>query len=108
MGQRLNDFWLSVFFGLARRTPWLLKLTRPLFVGGAWRAAGSMRDAVRANLRRVLGTQTGTAEIDRVGKRVVASFYDFVCEIGANHDRSFDELLSRIVEIEGKEPFLAE
>ncbi|MBB6430176.1 lysophospholipid acyltransferase family protein [Algisphaera agarilytica] len=108
LGQRLNDFWLSIFFGLARRTPWLLKLSRPLFVSGAWHAASSMRHAVRANLRRVLGAQASRAEVDRVGKSVVASFYDFVCEIGANHDRSFDELLSRIVEIEGKEPFLAE
>lgn len=108
VGQRLNDFWLSVFFGLARRTPWLLETTRPVWVAGAWRASGSMRESVRANLRRVLGPDTKATELDRVGKAVVASFYDFVCEVGANHDQSFDKLLARIVGIEGKEAFLAE
>lgn len=108
LGTKLNDFWLGVFFGIARRMPRLLSVTRPIWVGGAWRASGSMRDSVRANLRRVLGPDTPSLEIDRVGKRVVASFYDFVCEVGANHGRSFDQLLARIVEIEGKEAFLAE
>ncbi|MEM9914801.1 MAG: lysophospholipid acyltransferase family protein [Planctomycetota bacterium] len=108
LGQRLNDFWLSVFFGLARRTPWLLSTTRPVGVAGAWRTSGSMRRAVRANLRRVLGADTSAKEIDRVGQAVVASFYDFVCEVGANHDQPFDQLLARIVDIEGKEAFLAE
>lgn len=107
-GQRLNDFWLSIFFGLARRTPWLLDTTRPMWVAGAWRASSSMRESVRANLRRVLGADTKAAELDRVGQRVVASFYDFVCEVGANHDKSFDQLLARITAIEGKEAFLAE
>ncbi len=108
LGQRLNDFWLSVFFGIARRAPGSLRLTRPIWVGGAWRASGSMRHAVRANLRRVLGPDTPTPTLDRAGKQVVASFYDFVCEVGASYDQSFDQLLARIVAIEGKEAFLAE
>lgn len=107
-GQRLNDFWLGIFFGLARRTPGLLHTTKPVWIGGAWRASAATRDAVRGNLRHILGPDTSAEELDRVGKNVLGSFYDFVCAVGANHGKSLPELIERIEHVEGKEVFLAE
>lgn len=108
LGRRLNDFWLGIFFGLARRTPALLRLTKPIWIGGAWRASAATRDAVRDNLRHILGPDTPADELDRVGKNVMGSFYNFVCSVGANHDKSLDRLIQRIERVEGKEAFLAE
>ncbi|MEM7626680.1 MAG: lysophospholipid acyltransferase family protein [Planctomycetota bacterium] len=97
---------LGLFFGIARVAPWALRLTRPIWVGGAWRAAPEVRGAVRDNLRHVLGTDTPTKKLDRVGKQVVGSFYNFVCEVGANHRATLDQLIARIEGIEGADTFL--
>lgn len=104
---RFQERCLSLFFVIARKTPWALRLTRPLWVAGAWAAAPSMRAAVRDNLRRILGSSTPGAHINRTGRKVVASFYDFVCEVGAHHRASLDELIARIDGIDGAEAFLA-
>ncbi|MEO1236729.1 MAG: lysophospholipid acyltransferase family protein [Planctomycetota bacterium] len=105
--QRFNDFWLGVFFAWVRWAPGTARWARPAAVALAWRAAGGMRRAVRANLRRVLGAEATAAEIDRTGRAVVGSFYDFVCEVGANHDRPLSDLVRRIASVEGKEAYLA-
>ena len=99
---------LRVFFWAARSLPWALRWSRGAWVWAAWAAAAEMRRAVRANLRRVLPEGASEAEVDRVGRGVVASFYAFVCEVAANHRRSLPELIARIERVEGGEAFLAE
>ena len=106
LGRRINAFWLRFFFGCTLRAPWCLGLIRPVAVHGTWWAAGSVRRGVRANLRRVLGPRAGAAELNRTGRAVVASFYDFVCEVGANRRRPLGGLLDRIEAIQGGDAFL--
>jgi len=106
VGQRFNEFWLRVFFAGALRVPWALRLTRPIWVNGVWLVARPTRHAVRDNLRHVLGRDTPTRELNAMGKRVVASFYDFVCEVGANHRKSLPKLIERIESVEGQDAFL--
>lgn len=103
---RFQESCLRLFFAVARVAPWALRLTRPIWVGGTWRAASQVRAAVRDNLRHILGQDTPTKKIDRVGKNVVGSFYDFVCEVGGNHRATLDQLIARIDGIEGAQAFL--
>jgi KDO2-lipid IV(A) lauroyltransferase len=58
--------------------------------------------------RTVTGHADSASEIDRVGRGVLASFYGFVLEVAANHDRPLPQLLSRIDGIEGGDAFLVE
>jgi KDO2-lipid IV(A) lauroyltransferase len=77
-------------------------------VDATWAVAPAVRAAVRANLRRVLGPTAGRGRIDRTGRAVVASFYDFVGEVAANHRRDLPQLIQRIDGIDGGEAFLEE
>ena len=97
---------LRLFFAGARWLPWALRWSRPMWVAAAWAAVPSLRSAVRANLRRILPAGSSAAEVDRVGRGVVSSFYEFVCEVAANHRRSLPQLIRRIDAVEGGEAFL--
>lgn len=102
-----EDLCLKVFFWFARHASWGPRLTGPMWVRGAWLASASMREAVRSNVRRILGPSASKAEVDRLGRRVVASFYRFVCEVGRAHVQSRDDIAQRIAAIDNKEPYLA-
>lgn len=99
---------MRLFYGSARGMPWALRVSRPMWVAMTWSSLPSLREAVRANLRRVLPAGTRPREIDRVGRGVVASFYEFVCEVAANHRKSLPELIGRIDRVVGGEAFLQE
>ena len=105
---RFQESCLRLFFVAARVAPWVLRSTRPVWVGGTWLVAGRVRAAVRDNLRHVLGAHATDRALNRTGRGVVGSFYDFVCEVAANHRSSLDELIGRIDRIEGGNAFLAE
>lgn len=104
---RFEAFWLRVLFWWARHAPWGPRLVRPLFVHGTWAVAGPVRHAVRSNLRHILGPQTSPRQLDRTGRAVIESFYNFVLEVGGAHRQSLEALQQRIASIDGKESYLA-
>ncbi|MEM9882069.1 MAG: lysophospholipid acyltransferase family protein [Planctomycetota bacterium] len=100
-----GERWLRLFFGLSRRAGWLAKGLRPAAVWGVWSFHRPTREAVRSNLRQVLGPDADARTTDRVGRAVVGDFYDFVVDIAAAGDSSAEELDKRIAAIHGTEAY---
>ncbi|MEM8739433.1 MAG: lysophospholipid acyltransferase family protein [Planctomycetota bacterium] len=97
---------LGLFFAAARRLPRLTRLARRPVAAAVWLAAPAVRRAVHANLRHVLGPDAPPRRRRRIGRAVIASFYDFVCDVAAHHRDTPPQLLARIESIEGKAPYL--
>jgi KDO2-lipid IV(A) lauroyltransferase len=95
-------WWLRQFFRLARNAPWVLAALRPLAVRLTIRCSPKVRDATAANARRILGAHLTDRQCRAFGRRVVASFYDFVADVGRCADMTAEELRARIETIEGK------
>jgi phosphatidylinositol dimannoside acyltransferase len=101
------DFWLRSLFFFSERLPWVPRATRGLFVWGAYQCSPAIREATAANARRILGEGADDATVRRVGRGVVGSFYDFVCDVGRSRGMSREELAGRIERVEGRERYLA-
>ena len=104
--RNLQSRVLGMFFSLAYRSPWVLRLIRPAAIGLAWHGSAALRSDLRANLSRILGRSADSPEVQRAGRATLASFYDFVIEVAGNHQQSLPRLIERIDGIEGGEAFL--
>ena len=98
-----NSFWLNALFWNARHAPWLLRISRPFFLGAAWRFSSYLRDATLANARRLLGPDSTEAERTALARSVIENFYQFVEDIGRALRRSRDDLLAGIDLAHGRE-----
>jgi KDO2-lipid IV(A) lauroyltransferase len=101
------DFWLDSLFRVAGRAPIVTRLTRPLFVRSAFRFSHAIRSATAANARRIFGADASPARVEAYGRGVVASFYDFVCDVGQSLHLTREQLLARIDSVEGHDHYEA-
>jgi KDO2-lipid IV(A) lauroyltransferase len=85
----------------------LTRALRPVVARGAYRFSPSVRRATAANARGIFGPEVAPAEVRALGRGVVASFYDFVCDVGQALHLSRDQLGGRIESIEGHPHYLA-
>jgi KDO2-lipid IV(A) lauroyltransferase len=89
-------------FRLAGRAPRLTRAMKPWLSRGAYRASSQVRAAAAANARVIFGSDVSPERMHRYGRGVVASFYDFVCDVGRSLHLSREQLLARIESVEGR------
>jgi len=100
-------FWIRLLAHFAARAPWFVDLVKPIFVHGTWLASISIRRGTTANARRILGESSSRPERVRLGKAVLANFYEFFAEVGRNSRRTQKEMLVEVESIIGHEKLLA-
>jgi lauroyl/myristoyl acyltransferase len=97
---------LLIFFFLARRMPWLLKIIKPLATRLAVQFSADIREGTTANARRLIAGAT-EKQITAFTSNVVGNFYDFVVDIARSGAMSIEQLHKQIETIEGREEYLA-
>ena len=100
---RGQDRFLGLLFLAAERAPRLLHALAGVLGAVVWWVAPGTRDAVRANLKRVLAETP--AQAGPVGRRMIANFVRFVADLGTAQRLSPNELVERAVSIEGAEHY---
>jgi KDO2-lipid IV(A) lauroyltransferase len=95
------DFWLSFFFWHARRQPWFASGTKPFFLFFVWRYSEHLYGGTMANARRILGESSTHAEREKLARRTIDNFYDFVCDVGLSLGHTPRQMLERIISVEG-------
>lgn len=100
-------FWLGVLFRLARVAPAVVRAAKPVFVWLAYTFSSKIRNGTHANARRILGGTASAAQCRAFGLNVVASFYDFVCDIGQSLRQTPAQLALRIESAEGVDAYRA-
>src|SRR5688572_11007430 len=76
------EFWLAMLFRTASFAPRVVRAAKPLFVTLAYQFSSQIRASTAANVRRIVRHSPSRAEQRKFGRRVVASFFDFVCDVG--------------------------
>jgi KDO2-lipid IV(A) lauroyltransferase len=71
----------------------------------AWRFSPMLRDGTIANAGRLLGPSSTECERTVLAKRIVGSFYDFVCEIGVHRGKTGEQLRGLAESVEGEEHY---
>lgn len=99
--------WLHFIFRIGLRMPILLRIFKPIFLFFAWNCSQALRDGPRANARHLLGPDADFAQCNRLAKAVVASFYDFVCDIARSIRQTQERILTRFGRVHGQEHFQA-
>jgi phosphatidylinositol dimannoside acyltransferase len=100
-------FWLQLLFFFAQRLPWFARAARAPFVFLAIRFSPAIRCGTEANARRILPASATALDIRRFTRGVVASFYDFVCDVGRSLRLNPADLVARIERIEGHDKYVA-
>ncbi len=100
-------FGLSVFFFLARRTPGLLTLLRPLAVRLTVVFSPSTRRATVANARGIFGRTLPPREQRRFTRDVITNFYNFVTDTARACSHTRQQLANQIEEVVGEAAYLA-
>ena len=59
-----------------------------------------LRDVTTSNAAHILGAGSTMSQRRRLGKRVIARFYDFVVEIGQSRGATLEQLTTRIASVE--------
>ena len=95
----------SLFF-LTRRARWALRALRPLAVPFVAMYSLTLRENLRFNSARIFGRNLCPREQRAFAKGVVGNFYDFVSELGASGNESFEQMLSRVETVEGEPAYL--
>lgn len=103
--RRCADFWLNLMFWLSRRAPRAVKALRRLGLWGAWTFSRHLREATVINAGHLLGEKSTYAERCALGRRTLASFFDFIHDIGRTRGMDVKELEAQIAGIEGKEAY---
>lgn len=85
-------------------TPLALALRRPM-VWATWVSSPMIRAGTLANAARILGADSSARARASLARRVVASFYDFVCDMGRNRRLNVEQLAALVGEVEGNEHF---
>jgi KDO2-lipid IV(A) lauroyltransferase len=99
--QRAIAFWLDALFWQARSAPRVGMVLKPLAMQLGWRCSSAVREATRANARRIFGPAVTMGQVHRYTGGVLSSFFDFVCDVGRCARMSDDELRRQIASIEG-------
>ncbi len=105
MRRAAAEFWLRALMRMARDAPRLAAAVRGPMVRATWWLSPGIRAGTLANAARILPASAGPDARAALGRRVVASFYDFVCDMGRNRHLSAQELADRVSTIEGDENF---
>lgn len=104
--QKAADFWLDLLFRCAGR-PAITRIMKPLVVHLGFRCSRQMQLATIANAKRIFGADLPPARCRAFGRRVLANFYDFVCDIGISQRLSNAQLLDRIESVQGHPNYVA-
>ena len=99
------DRALRLLFWLNRRAPALPRLIKHPALGLAWMASSALRRGPLVNAARILGTSSTPAQRTALARRTVASFYDFVCEVGAHQHHRLDQLAARVEVTHGADAY---
>ena len=94
---------LRTLFALAGRAPWALRLLRPVAVRAPVALSPAVRRATAANAARLFDNQTPR----HFGRDVVASFYDFVTDLGRAQRQTAEQLRGQVVAVEGQDAYRA-
>jgi KDO2-lipid IV(A) lauroyltransferase len=94
------SFWLAALFFAAEHAPGLLVLARRPFCRLVYRCSPWIRRGTLANARRLL-PGAPDAQVTRLARRTLHSFYLFCCDVGRSFGRSRDDLLAQIESAEG-------
>jgi KDO2-lipid IV(A) lauroyltransferase len=110
LGARLRgaaaSFWLAVLFLAAERAPGLLVLAKRPFCRVVYHCSPWVRRGTLANARRLL-PGAPPAQVTRLARRTLHSFYLFCCDVGRSLGRSREDLLARIESTRGHPHFAA-
>jgi len=98
-------WWVAHLMWSARHWPWYARTTKPWYVRWAWRTSRAMRNGTLANARWILGPDSSTQQRRAMGMGVVASFYEFIFEMGRNEARNVHDLTSDVHQVEGREHY---
>jgi phosphatidylinositol dimannoside acyltransferase len=104
------QFWIQALVALSHRAPGVARAIRPLGLWFTWHCSGYLRGATRANAARIAafcrdeGDQAGIHP-DVLATRMVATFYDFLADMGRHRGRPAESLLEEIQGTEGVEGY---
>lgn len=99
------SLWLRLLFALASSMPWLPRLLRPVAVRSAWLTSRQIRDATRANAKRLIAPDVSEECARAFALLVIGRFYDAVLEFGTNRGLGPDELARRLEQVQGQERY---
>ena len=101
---RCAGIWLRLFFRIVGFSPRFAATARPALVFLAFSFSPRIRRATATNAARLL-TRPSAKERRAFGRRVVGSFYDFVCDVGTTLYATPEELTARIESVTGTEHY---
>lgn|GEM_PF-459580 len=101
------EFWIWALAKLSEHAPWFVRAAKPLVIDGIWYCSLSIRRGTLANARRILGDTSTHAQRVRMGKGVIASFYEFFAEVGRNSKRTRQEMLVEVEQVIGHDKYVA-
>lgn len=99
------NFWLNCLFWQARRNPAFPQACKPFFIWAAWKFAAGVRENTLCNAARLLGGQSSHADREALSRAIIASFYNFVCDVGKSAGMTRAQLLGRIAQIHGHDTY---
>ncbi len=100
------SFWLNGMFYGSRVAPRAVRHVKGFFLWGAWGCSRHLQEETILNAKHLLGEGSTIDQRRALGREVVGSFYDFICEIGRTTKMGREQLLAQIAEISGKERYL--
>lgn len=87
--------------------PWLLSILRPAVLPLTWWVSPTLRRNLTINARRLLGDRATPALCRRVGKAVLANFYESLVAMGRTGRQSAEQWREEVVAIEGDDRYRA-
>jgi len=105
--QAVTERWLNHLFWCARQAQWFVRCGCPFYVWLTWTFSRRIREGTVANARWLLGETSTRRQRQVLGRQVLASFSDFVCDMGRCHLMPLPQLFDQIEAVQGQEPYLA-
>ncbi len=104
---RPSDRALRLLFWFNRHAPSVPRFIKQPALALAWMASSTLRRGPLANAARILGPHATRHQRVTLARRTVASFYDFVCEVGAHQHHTLAQLSARVEVARGAAPYRA-
>jgi KDO2-lipid IV(A) lauroyltransferase len=82
-----------------------MRLTKPIFIWGAWTFSKRLRHDTLSNARRLLGPDSSPKVRKKLALAVMGNCFDTVVEFGQNSSRTREEILSRLESVSGMERY---
>ena len=101
------DRALRLLFWLNRHAPAVPRLIKRPALELAWMASSALRRGPLANAARILGPASTTRERVALARDTVASFYTFICEVGAHQHHTLAQLAARVEVTQGANGYRA-